>query len=112
MSEIGSKTINAISNSVAGLLENYEPDLNDAWRNTEDVKITIGVKLEREEGNRISIKTDFSFVKEKVKDQVRSFVTEGQGNLFEDCSVMIEVPSDDPPVISDQRGSNDNAVNM
>ena len=76
MSEIGSKTINAISNSVAGLLENYEPDLNDAWRNTEYVKIIIGVKLEREGENGISIKTDFSFVKEKVKDQIKRFVTE------------------------------------
>jgi len=102
MSEIGSVTIEKINESINYLVANYQKELNEAWQmcGDEALNISIGVKLEADNGET-AITTKLSFTKEKVKDQIFVKVTEGQGNLFED-----------PPVLADQRGSNDNAVNM
>lgn len=83
--EIGEKTMNAISDSVDYMLTNYQKEINEAWNMAGDdpLKITIGIKLDVSKFGDTEITTNFTFVKERVKDQSIKNVNEDQAELFE-----------------------------
>jgi len=82
--KIGNKTIKTINDSVVYLVCEYQKQLNEAWQvcGDEALNISIGVKLEADNGGGVEITTKFSFVKEKVKDQITNKVNEDQQELF------------------------------
>jgi hypothetical protein len=82
MAGIGTKTIESMVHMIAGLLENYQQELTDAYLKSEGVfSISIGVKVKPDpKGN--AIKTSLSFTKEKIQAEAESIVDDEQISLF------------------------------
>ncbi|MBN1663415.1 MAG: hypothetical protein JW943_07435 [Deltaproteobacteria bacterium] len=78
----GEKTISAIGDQVTGLLAYHKSDLMEAWikANDEALSISLSVRV-TPNGSGNVVKTDISFVKEKVKDSSTRTVSDIQGEL-------------------------------
>jgi len=79
---IGEMTINKIGEAVTEALLDYIPELDKAYRETEDgsFPISIGVKIRPcPEGNRVDV--GVSFITSRVKTSVVRIVNENQMSL-------------------------------
>ena len=79
---IGGKTFQSILARIASLFHTYQAQLNDAYLKTDDLTISISIKI-RPKGKYMAVQTMLSFVAEKVQDGGVDLVDEAQGGLFD-----------------------------
>jgi len=80
---IGNKIFQSILTRTANLLNTYQVQLNDAYLKTDDLTISISIKI-RPKGKYMAVQTMLSFVAEKVQDGGVDLVDEAQGGLFDE----------------------------
>jgi exoribonuclease II len=82
MAGIGNRTIASMVHMIAGLLENYQKELTEAYLKSEGAfSISIGVKVKPDpKGN--NVRATLSFTKEKIQAEAESIVDDEQISLF------------------------------
>ena len=80
---IGNKIFQSILTRISNLLNTYQGQLNDAYLKTDDLMISISIKI-KPKGKYMAVQTMLSFVAEKVQDGGVDLVDEAQGGLFDE----------------------------
>jgi hypothetical protein len=80
--EIGKKITDKGAEMIKGLLEAYRGQINDAWKDTDDMAVNFNLKFKPgSQADEIDLEAGISFTTGKVKDKITQTINERQLNL-------------------------------